>query len=51
MNLLVMEDVKDPSESAIVAQTLIDLLATPFVLPSGHEIFINASIGISLFPG
>ncbi|HRN82557.1 EAL domain-containing protein [Nitrosomonas europaea] len=48
--LLVMEDVKDPSESAIVAQTLIDLLATPFVLPSGHEIFINASIGISLFP-
>lgn len=48
--LLVLEDVKDPGESAIVAQTLIDLLATPFVLPSGHEIFINASIGISLFP-
>ncbi|MBS0587613.1 MAG: EAL domain-containing protein [Proteobacteria bacterium] len=48
--LLVLEDIKDPSESATVAQTLIELLATPFVLPSGHEIFINASIGISLFP-
>ncbi|UJP04290.1 MAG: EAL domain-containing protein [Nitrosomonas sp.] len=48
--LLVLEDIKEPSESATVAQTLIDLLATPFELPSGHEIFINASIGISLFP-
>ncbi|QOJ22617.1 MAG: EAL domain-containing protein [Gammaproteobacteria bacterium] len=48
--LLVLEDVKDPSEPATVAQTLIDLLTTPFVLPSGHEIFINGSIGISLFP-
>ncbi len=48
--LLVLEDVKEPSESATVAQTLIDLLTTPFVLSSGHEIFINASIGISLFP-
>ncbi|WP_350133441.1 EAL domain-containing protein [Nitrosomonas sp.] len=48
--LLVLEDIKEPSESASVAQTLIDLLATPFALPSGHEIFINASIGISLFP-
>ncbi|OQW80940.1 MAG: two-component system response regulator [Proteobacteria bacterium ST_bin16] len=48
--LLVLEDIKEPSEPASVAQTLIDLLATPFALPSGHEIFINASIGISLFP-
>ncbi|WP_350151382.1 EAL domain-containing protein [Nitrosomonas sp.] len=48
--LLILEDIKDPSEPATVAQNLIDLLATPFVLPSGHEIFINASIGISLFP-
>ncbi|MBS0423722.1 MAG: EAL domain-containing protein [Proteobacteria bacterium] len=48
--LLVLEDVKDASEPAAVAQMLIDLLTTPFVLPSGHEIFINGSIGISLFP-
>lgn len=48
--LLVLEDVKEPNEPATLAQDLIDLLTTPFTLPSGHEIFINASIGISLFP-
>ncbi len=48
--LVVLEDIKDSSEPAMVAQTLIDLLATPFILPSGHEIFINTSIGISLYP-
>jgi len=48
--LVILEDIKDASEPAMVAQTLIDLLVTPFALPSGHEIFINASIGISLFP-
>ncbi len=48
--LLVLEDIKDPSEPATLAQNLIDLLTSPFILPSGHEIFINASIGISLFP-
>lgn len=48
--LLVLEDIRDPSEAATVAQTLINLLTTPFTLPSGHEIFINASVGISLFP-
>lgn len=48
--LLILEDVKDSSDPAIVAATLLDLLSTPFLLPSGHDIFINASIGISLFP-
>ncbi|WP_240141499.1 EAL domain-containing protein [Nitrosomonas sp. HPC101] len=48
--LLVLENVCDPGDPAFVAQSLISLLASPFVLPSGHEIFINASIGISLFP-
>lgn len=48
--LLVLEDIKEPSEPATLAQDLIGLLTAPFTLPSGHEIFINASIGISLFP-
>ena len=29
---------------------MIELLAEPFTLPSGHEVFVGASIGISLFP-
>lgn len=48
--LLILEDISGPEESSLIAQTLIDLLSTPFVLTSGHKIFINASIGISLFP-
>ncbi|PXW88261.1 PAS domain S-box-containing protein/diguanylate cyclase (GGDEF)-like protein [Nitrosomonas sp. Nm84] len=48
--LLVLENIRDPSEPTTVAKTLINLLTTPFTLPSGHEIFINASIGISVFP-
>ncbi len=48
--LLMLEDIKEPREPAKLAQNLMSLLAVPFVLPSGHEIFVNASIGISLFP-
>lgn len=48
--LLVLEDVRDLSDPAFVAQSLINLLTSPFILPSGYEIFIGASIGISLFP-
>lgn len=48
--LLVLEDIKEPREPATLAQDLIGLLTMPFTLPSGHEIFINTSIGISLFP-
>lgn len=48
--LLVLEGIRDPSDPAFIAQNLINLLTSPFMLPSGHEIFIGASIGISLFP-
>ena len=48
--LLVLEDIRDSGDPAFVAQSLISLLTSPFVLPSGHEIFIGASIGISVFP-
>jgi diguanylate cyclase (GGDEF)-like protein/PAS domain S-box-containing protein len=48
--LLVIENAVQPESAAAVARTLIDLLAQPFMLPSGHEVFIGVSIGISLFP-
>ncbi|MBU1690076.1 MAG: EAL domain-containing protein [Gammaproteobacteria bacterium] len=48
--LLIMEDLHRPEEAAVVAKDLIGLLDQPFHLPSGHEVFIGASIGISLFP-
>ena len=48
--LLVLEGIGHADEAAIVAQDLIDLLQQPFRVGSGHELFVGASIGISLFP-
>lgn len=33
-----------------VARDILQRLSAPFSLPSGHEVFIGASIGISVFP-
>ena len=48
--LLILENLQRPEDAAGVAKNLIDLLDLPFLLPSGHEVFVGASIGISLFP-
>jgi diguanylate cyclase (GGDEF)-like protein/PAS domain S-box-containing protein len=48
--LLVMEIVPLTEGAATLALSLIDLLSTPFILPSGHEVFVSISIGISLYP-
>ncbi|OYY93081.1 MAG: two-component system response regulator [Hydrogenophilales bacterium 28-61-23] len=48
--LLILEDLDRPEYAAGVAQNLIHLLERPFDLPSGHEVYVGASIGISLFP-
>ncbi|MEQ6916576.1 putative bifunctional diguanylate cyclase/phosphodiesterase [Halomonas aquatica] len=47
--LLVMERLHDPADAGRVAQELIDVLLQPFDIDQ-HEIFIGASIGISLYP-
>ncbi|OIR19522.1 cyclic di-GMP phosphodiesterase Gmr [mine drainage metagenome] len=48
--LMVLEHINSPEDAAIVARMLLEQLSQPFVLPSGQEIYIGASIGISLFP-
>ena len=48
--LLVLESIYYPEEAALLAQDLINLLQQPFSVGTGHELFIGASIGISLFP-
>ena len=48
--LVVLEDLRRPEEVAAMARTIIELLAHPFTLPSGPEVYINASIGLSLYP-
>jgi len=48
--LVLLENLGRAEEAAGVAQTLLQLLDQPFSLPSGHEVYVGASIGISLYP-
>ena len=48
--LLILEDLERPEFVAGVAQSLIKALERPFDLPSGHRVYVGASMGISLFP-
>ncbi len=48
--LVLLENLRRPEEVAAVAETIIDLLAHPFTLPSGPEVYVNASMGLSLYP-
>ena len=48
--LVIVEDVGNARAAADVARTLLSCLGAPFVLPSGHEVYADASVGISLFP-
>ncbi|QDF98771.1 two-component system response regulator [Azoarcus sp. DD4] len=48
--MVLLEHVEAPADAAVVARHLVDALGAPFVLSSGHEVFIRASIGISLYP-
>ncbi len=48
--LLILENLQRPEDAASVAQNLIGLLGQPFRLSSGHEVYVGASIGISLYP-
>ena len=48
--VILLENLHDSKEAAIVAQNVLSLLLKPFRLEGGQEVFIGASIGISLFP-
>jgi diguanylate cyclase (GGDEF)-like protein/PAS domain S-box-containing protein len=45
----VITDLAKPGDASVVAQKIIDALARPFDL-DGHESYVTASIGITLFP-
>ncbi len=46
---ILLEDLRDPQEAAVVAQKLLAVFDRPF-LPEGNEVFVTASLGINLFP-
>jgi diguanylate cyclase (GGDEF)-like protein/PAS domain S-box-containing protein len=48
--VILLEDVGDSREAAVVAQNALALLRKPFQVAANQDVFIGASIGISLFP-
>jgi diguanylate cyclase (GGDEF)-like protein/PAS domain S-box-containing protein len=48
--VVLLENVTEPAHAAAVAQNLIDELHRPLRLPSGQEVYLGTSVGISVFP-
>jgi diguanylate cyclase (GGDEF)-like protein/PAS domain S-box-containing protein len=48
--LVVLEYLKRPEEAVTVAQSILSLLEQPFKLNGDQEIYVSASVGISLYP-
>ena len=48
--VLLLENLDQPGEAALVAQSVFDNLSAPVRLASGQDIYLQASIGISLYP-
>lgn len=48
--LLVLEHIEGPEDAVNMARALLGLLAQPFLLSGGQEVYIGASIGISVSP-
>jgi len=46
---VILEGISSPDDAAMVARKIIDTLAPPFLLGES-EVFVTASIGISIFP-
>lgn len=47
---MVLEALKDHQEAELVASWVQQALVPPFTLPDGSEVYIQASIGISIYP-
>ncbi|MWV15659.1 EAL domain-containing protein [Pseudomonas sp. L-22-4S-12] len=48
--LVVLENLQRPEEAASIARTLLALLERPLQMSNGREVYLGASIGISLYP-
>jgi diguanylate cyclase (GGDEF)-like protein len=48
--LLIIEHLERPGDAASVAHALLDTLKQPFRLSSGLELYVGASVGVSLYP-
>lgn len=46
---VILEEISDVADASIVAKKIIDSVALPMFL-NGHEVFVTASIGITVYP-
>ena len=46
---IIVDDIIEVQDAAVVAQKILDTLSQPFNL-HGHEVFISVSIGVTLYP-
>ncbi len=49
--VILLERLADPEETAVLASDILASLSQPFLLDSGHRVYVGGSIGISLYPG
>ncbi len=47
---IILFDTKDSYDAAKIAKKILDVISAPFFI-DGHELFVTASIGISMYPG
>jgi diguanylate cyclase (GGDEF)-like protein/PAS domain S-box-containing protein len=48
--VVLLEELAEPQGAAHVAQALIDACSVPFTVDGGQQVYVGASVGISLFP-
>jgi len=48
--LLLLENIKSTDEVGVVVRDLLTSIDEPFVLSNGNEVFVEASIGVSIYP-
>ncbi|MDO8589257.1 MAG: EAL domain-containing protein [Armatimonadota bacterium] len=47
---IILSQISQPDDATNVAQKILDSLAKPFDVGGGYELFVSASIGITMFP-
>jgi diguanylate cyclase (GGDEF)-like protein/PAS domain S-box-containing protein len=48
--VLILEHLRHPQQAGLVASAILETLNQPFTLDGGQQVYVRASIGISLYP-
>ncbi len=48
--VLILEHLRHPQQAGLVAAAILETLSQPFTLDGGQQVYVRASIGISMYP-